>query len=447
MQMQKIPNSKSVWLNRYRALAILVLCGAIPALWGLPFIYSGASDFKAVYFGTRALLQGNDPYQVGTGLQVYLHEGGEKFPPDEKLYELLSRQPYLPTALLFTAPVARLPWPVARTLWMLVSQAILVFACFLMWTIAARSAPRVSLALLAVLLANCEIAFSSGNPAVLSIGLLGIAVWCFFEDRFPYIGAICLACSLMLKPHDSGMIWLGMVLLGGVYRKRALQSFAITLVFAAVAALWIGSVAPHWPSELLANLAVYNAPHGFNSPGPEAYTSAGPAMVIDFQAALSLFKNTPGFYRPASLLVCGVLVLIWIFFTIRARGKDPNLDPWLVFAAAVPLTMLVTYHRPYDAKLYILAIPLCASLWLRKNVLGMTGLVLNALAIVATSDIPLALVLLLDRIFAIPHETLTYKVLALLLFRPAPFALLLSCAFCLWLLARGPWSSPRTLQS
>ena len=35
---------------------------------------------------------------------------------------------------------------------------------------------------------------------------------------------MCLAISLMLKPHDAGLVWLYFLLAGGIYRKRALQA-------------------------------------------------------------------------------------------------------------------------------------------------------------------------------------------------------------------------------
>ena len=98
-----------------------------------------------------------------------------------------------------------------------------------------------------------------GNTAGLVVGLSVIAAWCFLRERFVFAGILSMAVSLAMKPHDAGLIWLYFFLAGGVLRKRALQTLAVTAVLAVPAILWISHVAPHWPSELHANLATITA--------------------------------------------------------------------------------------------------------------------------------------------------------------------------------------------
>jgi hypothetical protein len=84
-------------------------------------------------------------------------------------------------------------------------------------------------------------------------------------------------------------------------------------------------------------------------------------MVIDLQSAVSVFRDDPRIYNPVSYLVCGALLLVWSVSTLRSRFSQSR--AWLALAAVVPLTMLVTYHRPWDAKLLMLTVPACAMLW------------------------------------------------------------------------------------
>jgi len=74
--------------------------------------------------------------------------------------------------------------------------------------------------------------------------------------------------------------------------------------------------------------------------GPAAVTSHTPDMVIDLQAAISIFRDDPRFYDPATYIVCGALLLAWSVRTLRSRPSKAG--AWLALAAVVPLTMLVT---------------------------------------------------------------------------------------------------------
>jgi len=78
-------------------------------------------------------------------------------------------------------------------------------------------------ALIGFFLANCELLIVLGNMAGVAIGLCVVAVWCFLRERYVAAGIFCLAISLAIKPHDSGLVWLYFLLAGGIYRRRALQ--------------------------------------------------------------------------------------------------------------------------------------------------------------------------------------------------------------------------------
>jgi hypothetical protein len=87
--------------------------------------------------------------------------------------------------------------------------------------------------------------------------------------------------------------------------------------------------------------------------------------------------------------------------------------------------MLGSYHRPYDAKLLLLAVPGCAALWSRGGRIGKIGLGIMTAAIIATSDIPIAILSLLTRKMDLVAMPTWEKVLTLAISRPAPLALFL----------------------
>jgi hypothetical protein len=327
-----------------------------------------------------------------------------------------------------------LPWGAAHTLWLILLAGAFLLAAFLMWSTGANRAPAVSLFLVCILLANSEVIFGAGNTAGFVVSLCVVAVWCFLQERFVLLGILCMAASVVIKPHDSGLVWLYFLLAGGVYRKRALQSLAVAVILGLSAFLWVSHVAPDWMQDWRLNLSASSAPGGINGPGPVAVTSHTPDMVIDLQAAISIFRDDPRFYDPATYIVCGALLLAWTVRTLRSRPSKAG--AWLALAAVVPLTMLVTYHRPYDAKLLLLTVPACAMLWAEGGTIGRLALLVNTAGIVLTGDVPLALLVMLSRKLDLGTGGIFRQILTVALIRPASLVLLTMGIFYLWVYVR-----------
>ncbi len=392
-------------------------------------------DFKLVYYQTRCLLQHGDPYKPSQTLRAYLIEGGN--PPQSSGRPLQDLTPnlYLPTASVFIAPFAMLPWVPAKMLWMFFTAVSFILAAYLMWDLGASHAPVLSGCLVSFLLANSISLLITGNPAGIAISLCVIAVWCFLRDRFVLAGVLCLAVSLALKPHDAGLVWLYFLLAGAPYRKRALQTLLVTAVLGLAAIVWVTPIAPHWMQELHSNLQVNSAPGGPSDPGPAFGCSHTAGMVIDLQSVISVFRDDPRIYNPASYLVCGVLLFVWSFATLLSRFSPARAK--LAIAAIVPLTLLVTYHRTYDAKLLLLAVPACAMLWAEGGLTGRLALVATTVGVVSTGDYPLIILYILTEN---PHWNtagLFGKILCVVLTRPVPLILLVIGVFYLWVYARS----------
>jgi hypothetical protein len=248
------------------------------------------------------------------------------------------------------------------------------------------------------------------------------------------VGVLCLVISLAIKPHDAGLVWLYFLLAGGVYRKRALHILAISAVLGLAAILWVSQVSPHWVQELH-SIQLDSATHGsINDPGPDGAGSHGVGMIIDLQAAVSIFRDDPHIYNPVSYLVCGALLLVWSLTTLMSRYTPTK--AWLALAAIAPLTMLVTYHRIYDAKLLLLTIPACTMLWAEGALVGWIALLLTTAGIVLIGDIPLQFLMIFAGNLHISAAGPLSKILTVILTRPVSLILLVMALFYLLVYVR-----------
>ena len=390
-------------------------------------------DFKVLYYGARCLTHHCDPYNVNELQRFFQADGGEHPSDPPVIRHVVTWYVYLPTTFLFTSPFAMLPWGSAHVLWTIITVGSFGFAAFLIWSLS-EDAPIISGWLIGFLLAGSEAIFAGGNAVGIVVGLSAIAVWCFIQDRFAWAGVICLAVSLVIKPHDAGLLWLYFLLAGGAYRKRALQTLAITAVLSLTAIVWVSQISPHWLRELNSNFTTISTHGDMNDPGPGSTVDRTPGMVIDLQAAVSVFRDDPRVYNPVSYLICGVLLLLWSLTSLRSQPSRSN--TWLALAAVVPLTMLVTYHKPYDASLVLLTIPACVALWTEGGPIGTFALSVTSIAVVFTSDLTRASFVILTANLHPDTELWFGKILAVLITRPVSVVFLIMAVFYVWIYVR-----------
>jgi hypothetical protein len=423
-------------------LYLLLLGGALFLSLGLIMERAAAVttiDFKVVYYSARCLLKHFDPYRESSLLQVYRAEGGDSPSDTAKIRRIEGNFMYLPTAFAFTLPFALLPFGAAHALWLTVTAASLLLAAFLMWNLAADHAPVASGGLLFLVLANSQNLLLLGNPAGIAVSLCVIAVWCFLKERCVLAGAICLAISLTLKPHDAGLVWLYFCLAGAVHRKRALQTLALTIALSVPTILWTAHVSPQWMQELQSNLSALSAHGNLNDPSLATSGARGLGMMVNLQTVMSLFWDDPRIYNPASYLVGGTLVLVWTIIALKSPPRLPNSR--LALAAIAAISMLPIYHRQQDLKLLLLTIPACAMLWSERSRTGRMALLVTATGILLTGDL---FWIIFDRLLPQLAETgfPGWAITAILVLM-VPLALLVIGAFYLWIYARrAPVATP-----
>lgn len=414
-------------------LFLLVLGACIFLCAGESFKRStgvGSMDFKVLYSGARCLIHSCDPYNVEESKRFYDASKLGKASDPAIIRYVVTEYVYLPTTFIVTGLFANLPWRVSSLLWTLITSAALITAAFLIWTLCARVAPILAGCLIGFWLASSTVIFAGGNAVGLAVSCCVIAAWCFLKERWALTGILCLTISLLLKPHDSGLIWLYFVLAGGTYRRRALQTLALTAALALAAVFWVSQVSPHWADELALNLSSISTHGGMNDPAPGSSVDRTAGLVIDLQSVVSIFRNEPRFYNLVSYAICGILVLAWSILTIRSPRRPDT--AWIALAAIAPLSLLVTYHKPYDAKLLLLTVPACIQLWTdggsRRNLV----LLWTCLGIVCTADVPIAIFDFLTRSLHPEFGTIAQKILAVFITRPVTVLLLLMSLFFFW---------------
>jgi len=424
--------------GRFDGLVFLVLGGVMFALLGYlgeRFLPTSMADFRGQFYGARCLLQHSDPYSESDMQRVFQAEHQDYSASPEALHRIVTLYVNTPASFLLSSPFALLPWGPSHWLWMIAIASSAMLAAFLMWDLGGDAAPVISGGLIAIFLAGSELLIEIGNAAGIVVSLCVIAAWCFLKDRFVPAGVLCFALSLSIKPHVAGPVWLFFLLAGGLYRKRALQTLAVTVVLSLAAIIWVWSVSPHWLTELEANLQTISTHGSPNDPGP---ASLNPqfhgATQISLQTVVSVFRDDPRFYNPMTYLLCAPLLLVWAITTVRRRLSRES--TWLAIAAIAALSMLPLYHRLHDTGILLLVFPAFAMLWARGGARAWLALLFTGAGSVLSSDISVQLLATSSAHLRASTSGLAGQLVTLVFARPVPLILLAMSVFYLWVYVR-----------
>lgn len=425
-----VPTSTARRASKSDGVYIIFLGSSIILLLALTLMIhpsqSTAKDFRVVYFPTRTLLAGLNPYNPEHVLQTVRLAGEESSIAEPVDREIQARYVYPPTTFAFTIPFALLAWRAAFILWMVAGTIGLILSSLAAWDLSRDYAPIAGAILIAYVLANSEVVVVLSNPSALAISLAVAGAWCVFKNRFSALGVILFALSLCLKPQDAGLIWCFFFLTSPDLRKRSIQIALLTAVLSIPVVLWVWHVSPDWLAQLKENYAVLTRPGGPADPGPLDPDSE----LVNLQVIFSRIKDDPSFYNLLSYIVGGPMLLLWGFLTVRS-GRLPE-QLLLSLAALVPLSLLPVYHHFYDTKLLLLCVPGFAVMWSRPGHIRWFALALTLAALLVTGDLSHT-VLNRNHLGGWMQQLIpSFPVLL------APLTLLANGVFYLWALWRSP---------
>jgi hypothetical protein len=337
-----------------------------------------ARDLTTAYYRGVCLLTHCDPYSAADMEAIYANAGEPAFPSDQERL-VSTRNIYLPGEFPFVAPLALVPIQAARAFWIGLIAASFVLASFLMWKWGARYSALLSAGLVSFCLINSPTLFYFGNPAAFLVPFTIFAVWCFLENRFVFAGIFLLAVCLIFKPHNAAFVWMYFLLSSSRHRRQALWTAALVVAICIPAFVWASHISPNWLQEISSNLHILSAPGSASDPS----LPHGTCGLINLQAVTSLFFTQPRAYDLAAYLICAPLLLLWLFLSLKPATPA---SVWLALASIAPLSLLPVYHRQYDAKLLLLAVPACAMLWYRRGIPGWVALGVTAAAFTLSGD-------------------------------------------------------------
>lgn len=409
---------------------VLVTLGSV---LGLTMEWS-MTDFKFFFYAAKCLRLHSDPYDQQNLILAIRREGIDRISESHPTAssEMMTHNVYPPSQFLITFPLGWMSFGTARLAWMAGNLGSLILGSVLIWKMGAKYSSAVSGALVGFVLANSETTIALGNAAGITVGLCLVATWCFLNDRQPWPGVICFAASLMLKPQIAALIWVFFLLLGGTYRRRAVQSGGLAIGLSLLSSLWITSITRHWPAEWAATIKLFNSQGGINDPGPSS--ALWPTAMVNLQTVTSLFDNRPSHYNLLAYLLCGVIV---IPLGIAIIKMEPSRDKVLIGLAAVAaLSLLILYHRRNDAKLLLLSVPACTLLVSEGGVVGRMALGVTSAALFFTGDNPWIVGFEVLKRLGIHHALLAAQLQAPIQVLPGPLSLLITGAFYVWVFVR-----------
>ncbi|MGB6689729.1 MAG: glycosyltransferase family 87 protein [Terracidiphilus sp.] len=312
------------------------------------------NDFIPVYDGARCLLHGCNPYGAGVLL-------------------------YPPSTILALSPMALFHYSAAWFIWFFLNGALFVAAVVVVLSLCPRRHKWLATALGAVILAGSSLLLKEAQPATFAISLVVIGAYFFLRGRALLLGAVLLMLSLAVKPQIGGLVVL-YLFFRGVHRRYAAVAMvgAVTFLLCGGLILRMQPQSANWVSDLGSNLSRAVAPGATDDPRPANELAIA---AVNLQTITSVFFKDEKAYNDAAYAVFAVLFIAWSVAVLR---MNPNMDNHLLSLGALSvLTLMPVYHRSYDSRLLILAIPAALIVFEKRRILGAFLCVLLALSSVS----------------------------------------------------------------
>jgi len=380
------------------AVVLLLAAAALLTQRGLLRGAAGSWDLTMVYAGAHQFVAADNPYDFDAMFDAYEAAGGTDKARDPRVFASL----YPPMTYAVLAPLGRLDWPQARLAWLLINLA--AAAAVATWLIRHGRRPSAETAakdhgrpggwagtagLVAVTLwlgsATLHTTLAFGQLSVVTLALMLPLLgpprsdgepegWPWLSVRTAGFGLL-LAVAGALKPQLM-VIVAGLLLLTPRWRA-VVWGMAGGLVITAVSVAWLQHAAPTWLADWQSQLAFFAA-GGHANP-----TADNPLTYQMIHLEPWLHRLWPSGTGPLTLLkwlpigivaVVGGAAAVLLKRSGSAAPRTPETDTTptpgnshtnaanphqrndfflLAMSLGVVLTLLVGYHRTYDAVLLV----------------------------------------------------------------------------------------------
>jgi hypothetical protein len=336
------------------AWAALALAAGYLLVWGVWRGLTTSFDLTVGFAAGQAWFQGRDPYDVMV-LEEILGASSGGVDTGNRLDAL--RNVYLPATLPLFVPFGVVSWPVARVAMLGLNVAAAVFIAVglgrsLGWR---PTEPRaLLLAAFVLALAPLHTSMAIGQSAVLATALLVAGLLLQRSGRATAAGVaygLAMAVKIQIGLPFVAYQW---------WRRRWITAGSATAVLAllgVVAILRMAAAGVPWLSTWSANLALLSGPGGINDASPfndDRYS------LVNLQYLLHSLGSDRSSAEVITLAVVAAIALVALLLLFRVRDERRDL---LAFAVIAPLSLLVVYHRFYDAVLLAFPIAWAVSRW------------------------------------------------------------------------------------
>jgi len=289
-----------------------------------------SGDFLTVFAASRCLIHGMNPYAVNDLVECGRAAGAPV--SADQLRAMPSVYP--PPALLLLSPLALFPWNLAKIAWLGCSLAASLWGAMGIGRLAKSWMFPSWTSLLLLAFAPLHTGMSKGQPSVLVCALIigSVAV------PQPYVAGALLGLAACIKPQLAlGFLCLALIRQEG--RKLA-SACATALLFCGVALAWLK---PGSLPALLAGLSQVATGSGVNSGSAENLYRF---QLINVETIIPQVSNS------LVLLAAIYAILAVVSFMAIRKADSP-----LALAVVASATVLIGYHRFYDAQILWLAVP------------------------------------------------------------------------------------------
>ena len=313
------------------------------------------NDLSQNYTASKLWLQGKSPADPKNFQALWWQQGLSRLDVSDIRTHLAPP----PGGLVVMAPVAALPWKLAKTLWIVI---LLISFAATVWSLAAShqlrfGEPRTLVFVAASLaLAPFHTGLASGNPTILVIGLCAVAIWAV-NAQHEIASGILFGVACAMKPH------LGAFLVLYYLARRRWRLFTVAVSSTAalnlIALLYLYMRGTPWLQDYLNNAKGFVTANNIDS-----FASDNPARfaLINLQVPFFSITQNSGLSNLWAFVMGGILICVWLYWVIKEGDRLP---PLLALGTISVIALLPVYHRFYDAAL--LAVPLG---WSIANVNG-----------------------------------------------------------------------------